>query len=327
MASGNELGRLKMIDLREVWHNEAGHFTPWLAREENLTLLADTLGMDLELESQEKGVGPFRADIVCKDAADGTLVLIENQLERTDHTHLGQLLTYAAGVDAVTIVWIAERFTEEHRAAMDWLNEHTGERISFFGLEIELWQIGTSPIAPKFNIVSKPNDWTKSGGGGGSGGGVITGTKALQQQYWLALREVLARRKSALKPQKAHPQHWLTVSIGRSNFYLAAVVNTLKERIGVELYMSGSEAKGHFRALASQKPQIEKEFGAAFDWQELPEKEASRILCVREHSSIEDQSAWPEQHRWLAETLERMSAVFKPRVMALSAVEAEDEAG
>jgi hypothetical protein len=274
------------------------------------------------LESQEKGVGPFRADIVCKDAADGTLVLIENQLERTDHTHLGQLLTYAAGVDAVTIVWIAERFTDEHRAAMDWLNEQTGERISFFGLEIELWQIGASPVAPKFNIVCKPNDWTKSGGG--SVGATTTGTKALQQQYWLALRELLASRKSLLKPQKAHPQHWLVVPIGRSNFHLSALVNTPKVRIGVELYMSGPEAKQHFRALESQKAQIEKEFGAALDWQELPKKEASRILYLRENSSIENQAAWPEQHAWLAETLERMSAVFKPRVAALPSSESEE---
>src|SRR6185312_8829511 len=106
--------------------------------------------------------GPLRADILCKDVGTDAWVLIENQLERTNHGHLGQLLTYAAGLDAVTIVWIAERFTEEHRAALDWLNERTDEKITFFGLEVELWQIGNSPVAPKFNIVSKPNDWAKS---------------------------------------------------------------------------------------------------------------------------------------------------------------------
>jgi hypothetical protein len=322
----SSLGRLHQVDLRKVWLNEPGHFTPWLAGEENLSLLADTLGMDLELEAQEKDVGPFRADIVCKDTTDGTLVLIENQLERTDHTHLGQLMTYAAGLDAVTIVWIAERFTDEHRAALDWLNEITNERVSFFGLEIELWRIGESPIAPKFNVVSKPNDWTKGGAGGGTGGAVVvTETKQLQQEYWRALRELLAERKSPLKPQKAHPQHWLTVSIGRSNFNLAALVNTTEGRIGVEMYMGGPNAKKHFKALEAQRAEIEAAIGSPLDWRELPAKEASRILLLRPNASIKDKTAWPSQHAWLADTLEKFSSVFKPRVLALSEGDAEGE--
>ncbi len=155
------LGRLeKITDLRDVWKTEAQDFTPWLATEGNLALLGDTVGLDLECEAVEKDVGPFRADILCRETGSNSLVLIENQVERTDHIHLGQLLTYAAGLNTVTIVWIAKRFTDEHRAAFDWLNEITGDEISFFGLEIELWRIGDSPIAPKFNVVSKPNEWT-----------------------------------------------------------------------------------------------------------------------------------------------------------------------
>src|SRR5437762_8950858 len=146
------LGRLEKIPLREVWTNESSDFTPWLARGENLKLLAETVGIELECEAQEKEVGPFRADILCKNTATDSWVLIENQLERTDHCHLGQLLTYAAGLEAVTIVWVAERFTEEHRATLDWLNERTDEKINFFGLEVELWRIGDSAIPPKFNI-------------------------------------------------------------------------------------------------------------------------------------------------------------------------------
>ena len=110
------LGRLTRVDLRDIWTSEASDFTPWLAREDNLAILGETLGIDLELEAQEKAVGPFRADILCKDIRSGTWVLVENQLERTDHSHLGQLLTYASGLEAVTIVWIAARFTEEHRS-------------------------------------------------------------------------------------------------------------------------------------------------------------------------------------------------------------------
>ena len=125
---------------------------PWLAREENLALLGETLGLELELEAVEQGVGPFRADIVCRDTVSNSRVLVENQLQGTDHRHLGQIFTYAAGLDAVTVVWIAARFTDEHRAALDWLNEITDQRVNFFGLEIELWRIGGSPLAPKFNV-------------------------------------------------------------------------------------------------------------------------------------------------------------------------------
>ncbi|MFO0864561.1 MAG: hypothetical protein U0744_07915 [Gemmataceae bacterium] len=156
------LGRLERAELRTAWSSESSDFTPWLAKEENIRLLGETIGIELEVEAEETGVGPFRADILCKDTINGSWVLIENQLERTDHTHLGQLITYAAGLHAVTIVWVAARFTEEHRAALDWLNEVTSEDILFFGLEVELWRIGDSPLAPKFNIVSSPNDWTRS---------------------------------------------------------------------------------------------------------------------------------------------------------------------
>ncbi|MEJ7591282.1 MAG: DUF4268 domain-containing protein [Planctomycetaceae bacterium] len=270
-------------------------------------------------------LGPYRADIVCKDTTDGSLVLIENQLEKTDHTHLGQLMTYAAGLDAVTIVWIAERFTEEHRAALDWLNEITSEKVSFFGLEIELWRIGNSPIAPKFNVVSKPNDWTKGGGGGGAGTVVITETKQLQLEYWRAFREVLAERKSRLKPQKAYPQHWINVSIGRANFHMSAIVHIAEERIAVELYIQGPDAKRHFKRLEEDKAEIEQKIGQQLDWRELPEREASRILQMRPNSSIKITELWPAQHNWIAESLEKFNSAFRSRIQDLPFAYGTDE--
>ena len=149
--SADSLGQLARVDLRQVWENEARDFTPWLARPENIALLGDTLGLELDVESTEADVGPYRADIVCRDmgggSPDGELVLVENQLGRTNHEHLGQLLTYAAGLAAVKVVWIAAPFTDEHRSALDWLNERTDRNVNFFGLEIELWRIGGSPTA------------------------------------------------------------------------------------------------------------------------------------------------------------------------------------
>ena len=138
----NQLGRLQRVSLRDIWQHEASDFTPWLAKEENLALLGETLSLELELEGQEENVGPFKADILCKDTLSGQFVLIENQLERTDHSHLGQLITYAAGLEAVTIVWIADRFTDEHRAALDWLNEISDDSAHFFGLELNSGGLG-----------------------------------------------------------------------------------------------------------------------------------------------------------------------------------------
>ncbi|MEZ6070528.1 MAG: hypothetical protein R3C10_09705 [Pirellulales bacterium] len=144
--TSTNLGRLEKVDLRAVWGTEDGDFTPWLGTDENIALLSDTIGLDLQVEAQEKEVGPFRADILCKDTANDTWVLVENQLEKTDHRHLGQLVTYAAGLDAVSIVWIAASITDEHRAALDWLNDITNEDINFFGLEVELFRIDDSVV-------------------------------------------------------------------------------------------------------------------------------------------------------------------------------------
>ena len=156
------LGRLERVDLRAIWVSEATSFTPWLARPENMAVLAETLNIELELEAQERAVGPFRADLLCKDVGTDRWVLIENQLERTDHTHLGQLLTYASGLEAVTIVWIAARFMEEHRSTLDWLNKITNESFRFFGLEVELWRIGSSPAAPKSSVCVPWEVWLVS---------------------------------------------------------------------------------------------------------------------------------------------------------------------
>lgn len=155
------LGRLERVQTREVFEHEALGFTPWLAQEENLALLADTIGLSLVLEAQEQPIGSFRADLLCKEHQTGQWVLIENQLDQSDHSHLGQIITYASGVQAATIIWIAGLFTEEHRAALDWLNASTVEEVQFFGIEIEFWRIGQSEAAPKFHIVSAPNKWKR----------------------------------------------------------------------------------------------------------------------------------------------------------------------
>ncbi|MBI5331155.1 MAG: DUF4268 domain-containing protein [Betaproteobacteria bacterium] len=316
------LGTLHKVELRNIWDTESGHFTPWLAQAENIELLSAAIGIDLEVEAQEKSVGPFRADILCKDTTTDSWVLIENQLERTDHTHLGQLLTYAAGLSAVTIVWIAEVFTEEHRAALDWLNEITEDRINFFGLEIELWRIGESPVAPKFNIVSKPNDWSKTVSEAAKriGSVEVSETKQLQQEYWADLKTYLTEAKSKLRSQKPLPQHWTNFAIGRSHFHLAAVQNTREKRIGVLLVLSGPDAKVHFKLLKSEKAEIEGAALQVFEWRELPDKKESHVVLQFENAAPTNRADWPRQHEWLKQTLDLFHRVFAPRVKSLDAL-------
>lgn len=199
-------------------------------------------------------------------------MLIENQLQRTDHSHLGQLLTYAAGLNAVTIVWIAERFTEEHRATLDWLNERTDEKINLFGLEIELWRIGDSPIAPKFNIISQPNDWSRTVQQAAAGGGEVSAHKQLQLKFWTAFKQHMEVKGSFIRCQKPLPQHWTNHAIGRSGVHLTSIVSLWNSETGVkgpeiraELYMDGPSAKQEFAALEKQKESIEKALGFALN--------------------------------------------------------------
>lgn len=317
----NPLGRLERVDLRKIWSSESSDFTPWLAREDNLKLLGETVGIELELEAQEKNIGPFRADILCKDTATDSWVLIENQLERTDHCHLGQLLTYAAGLSAVTVVWVAERFTEEHRAALDWLNERTDERINFFGLEIELWRIGESPVAPKFNVISQPNDWTRtiSETARQMQAGELSETKQLQHEFWTEFRRHMETSGSKLKTTKPLPQHWMNLALGRSDTKLMAVCNSRDNRIGAFVVMTDDPAKAQFQHLQSQRAAIEQEASTALEWQELPGKKESRVALRLGGVEPLNRAQWPEYHRWLREKLELLHRIFAQRVKSLPA--------
>ncbi len=323
MTSDNRLGRLQKVELRQAWVSESHHFTPWLAQCENLELLGDAIGIQLECEAQEKNVGPFRADILCKDTATEHWVLIENQLERTDHNDLGQLLTYAAGLEAVTIVWIAETFSNEHRAALDWLNQHTDEGINFFGLEVELWRIGDSPLAPKFNVVCKPNEWTRSIAESAKqlSAGPMTGSKVLQLQFWTQFREHLEAARSSIKPTKPLPQHWMNLAVGRAGFKLTALFSTAKDSITANVAIKDA-SKSFFHQLLDQRIEIEAEAGTPLEWEELPGKIESRIGWRRVGVNAEDQSGWATSHRWLQEHLEILQRVLGPRIRKL---EGEDE--
>ncbi len=302
---GETLGRLEKVDLRDVWTSEASDFTPWLAREENLSVLADTLGLELELEAEEKAVGPFRADILCRDTGSNAWVLIENQLERTDHNHLGQLLTYASGLQAVTIIWIASRFTEEHRSTLDWLNRITDTGFHFFGLEVELWRIGESSPAPKFNIVSKPNDWSRSVAQAARAmdEGEPTETRVVQEAYWRELHVALNNANGPV-PGNRLPQQksWMSYPIGRNKFRLGAAMLRRARQIRVQLLISGSNTVAYFGLLNREKSQIEQELGYSLVWELKFDRQRQRI-AIYDNADTSDKADWPRQHDWLANRL------------------------
>ena len=301
-----DLGKLEKVNLREVWETEDRDFTPWLAKEEHLQILADTIGIELELEAQEKNVGPFRADILCKNIDDDSWVLVENQIDRTDHRHLGQLITYASGLQAVTIVWIASNFTEEHRAALDWLNKITDDHFRFFGLELELWRINDSLPAPKFNVISKPNNWSKSISQAAKqiSEQPTTKTKELQYRYWTTFLDYLRENDTLLRLQKPMPQHWQNFTIGRSHFHIAALLNTREERIAVELCITDpNNAKIFYKLLETDREKIEAEIGAGLDWKELPDKTSSKVILYNNANPTHEED-WNNQHKWMKEKLE-----------------------
>lgn len=316
MTTTKNLGTLTRVPLREAWKHEAGDFTPWLSRADNLNMLADALGLsELVSVATEYWVGDFKLDILCTDGDDQ--VIIENQLEETNHKHLGQILAYAAGVGAKKVIWVAESFRPEHATALEFLNDNTTDALAFFGVQVELWRIGDSPLAPKFEVVVKPNDWAKSGRVQARAAADASPTKQLQQKFWTALIEKLSKSAPHIRPQTPRPQHWLNNSIGRSGFGLNITANTRDERLSVELWMPGSEAKSRFANLYAKRQEIEAQLGFELDWQELPESKACRVAAWYPGASIEDQSRWGEYLDWITQRLIKMDQVLRPIVKAL----------
>lgn len=312
------LGTLQKVEIREIWEHEATEFTPWLAKQENIDMLGSAIGLDLIVEAEEKDVGPFRADILCKDVATNNLVLIENQLEKTDHKHLGQLLTYATGLNAVSIIWIAAEFNEEHRATLDWLNKITGQEYNFFGVQIELYKIGNSQIAPDFTVVSKPNNWSRIVSSNTSKMDYedLGPTKIKQLHFWTRLCEDIKEKKdSPLRVRKPRPQHWHNFAIGASQVNLASIFNTKEEMIIAEVYIINN--KEIFKELEKNKESIEKEFGEELEWQLLPDRAASRIKITKTNCDLENEDNWEEYVNWLIGKLEKLYYVFNKRLADL----------
>jgi len=309
-----ELGTLAEVDLRGIWDYEARDFTPWL--KENIDRLNQVLGLDIEITEREGAVGPFAVDLVGKDLSSGRTVIIENQLEPTDHTHLGQLLTYTAGRGAKIVIWISPQFREEHRQALDWLNENTGEDQVFFGVEIKLVRIDNSRPAPLFKLVSQPNEWQKS----------IAGSKTIStrgeayQEFWTVLLGKLKERAPGMtNAKKGSPQSWCSIGAGRTGFAYAAAFKS-KGRLSAEVDIDTGEReknKQFFDQLYEQKDGIEKELNMALSWERMDSAQGCRIAVYREGSIGANEKELDELQDWAIETLIKFRNVFGKRIKML----------
>jgi hypothetical protein len=323
VTAATQLARLERVALRTAWPNEAANFTPWLAQKENLDLLSEKIGIPLQFEAVEKEVGAFYADILAKEPDTGRWVLIENQITPTDHGHLGQLLTYAAGLEAKTIVWIAEEFRDEHRAAIDFLNRATTDDYAFVGVQIELYRIGDSPLAPDFTVVAKPNDWSKksqlarrSVEAEGEDGEL----ERLWRDYWTGLVKAAMGHYPVLgsrSPYRGNWQTFETIKGGNPSFTLNAAFPWDKS-LRVEVYIDKSHAKEAFHALQAQKAQIERAFGHPLEWEELPRGQASRIAYYMPgNEKRRDDGTAGSQYEWLLTWGPKLANSLRPFITAL----------
>lgn len=308
-----KFGRLEKVELRDFWNKEDRDFTPWLANSENIKILSEAIGIELEVQSQEKNVGPFRADILYSDINDNHFVLIENQLERTDHTHLGQLMTYAAGLDAATIVWISPKFTEEHRAALDWLNRITDATFKFFGVEIELYKIGDSLAAPMFNVISKPNNWSKEVKKTTSSL-ILNDSGILRQEYWQSFKTFMENSKSFLTVGKPSHRLYSDFSIGRSGFNLSANIKVKEHRLYALIWIAGRNHKENFDKLYSNCfERSVSEFGSEINWYRNDNNNSSQVL-ISFQADFREREDWINQFQWFKANLEGFFNFFRSEI-------------
>jgi hypothetical protein len=308
-----EFGNIRKVNIRDVWPNEAQDFTPWLA--ENLEKLGEVLGMDLEMIEREASVGNFSLDILAKDLSTGHNVIIENQFSDTDHDHLGKMLTYAAGFDASTVVWISETVRDEHRQTIEWLNERTDTDTQFFVIEIEVVKIDDSKPAYNFKPVVFPNEWHKTRKQSSSEKSSAKGEA--YREYFQILIDELREKHSFTEARIAQPQNWFSFSSGVSGIVYGTSF-AQGGRVRAELYIDVGDwdrNKKLFDWLTEQKQAIESEFSEPLSWERMEERRASRVAVYREGTIEEDDEEALKQIRaWAIQKLLTFRKVFSPRL-------------
>lgn len=271
-----KLGKLQEIDIRKVWQHEQYDFSKWLASEENIKELGDALNLSLTDVETEKFVGNYRCDILCKDEITGKVVLIENQLESTNHDHLGKIITYASGLDASVVVWIVSSARQEHASAIEWLNKHTDDELSFFLVEVHAYKIGDSDPAPQFKIVEQPNDFVKSVKAI-SKSSDISDSERCRLEFWTQLNEVLEERGKPFNKRKPTTDHWYSIAMGSSECHISIDLVNKEHKIRIGVWIADN--KELFDKFYANRERIETSCGFKLAWDRLDSKKAS-LACT-----------------------------------------------
>ena len=304
-----KLGKLQEIDIRKVWQHEQYDFSKWLANEENIQELGDTLNLSLTDVETEKFVGNYRCDILCKDEITGKVVLIENQLEPTNHDHLGKIITYASGLDASVVIWIVSSARQEHSSAIEWLNKHTDNDLSFFLVEVHAYKIGDSDPAPQFKIIEQPNDFVNSVKII-SKNSDISDSERSRLEFWTQLNEVLEECGKPFNKRKPTTDHWYSVAIGSSDCHISIDLINKNHKIRVGVWIGNN--KDLFDKFYANKEQIEKICGFELEWNRLDDKKASFICTYIPGLDFDNTSNYPELMDKSIELVLTMRKAFVP---------------
>lgn len=261
-----KLGTLKEIDVRELWKHEQYDFSNWLAKEENIKMIDDEIGLTLINVNKEVFVGSYRCDLVAEDETTGDKVVIENQLEATNHDHLGKIITYAAGLDAKTIIWIVKEAREEHIAAIEWLNNNTSKKIGFFLMELHAYTIDDSRPAPMFKIIEKPNDFVKNSKSNLKDRD-LNKNQAERLYFWTEMNKVVIEKGRPFNIRKATTDHWYDVALGTSEAHISITLVSKNNYIAIEVYINNN--KDLYDSLYQMKDEIEEKLGLSLEWLRL----------------------------------------------------------
>ena len=306
-----KLGKLEEVDIRKVWPHEQYDFSKWLATEENIKELGDALNLSLTDVETEKFVGNYRCDILCKDEITGKMVLIENQLEPTNHDHLGKIITYASGLDAAVVVWIVASARDEHASAIEWLNKHTDDEISFFLMEVHAYKIGDSDPAPQFMIIEQPNDFVKIVKAVSKNSDMNESQKN-RLEFWTQFNEVVDSKGKPFNKRKATTDHWYNVAIGSSDASISIDLVNKEHKIRVSLWINDN--KDIFDALFQRKDEIETTLGFGLEWNRLDNKKASYICTYIKGLDFKKQDNYPMLMEQIVDLVLKMRNVF-PKFM------------
>lgn len=320
-----KLAALIHVSPREIWPNEAQNFTPWLAA--HIDQLSRILGMDLDVEGQEVPVGSFSLDILARDLGTDRRVVIENQLEKTDHDHLGKLLTYAAGFDASVIIWIAAEVRDEHRESIDWLNQHSDPDTEFFGIVVEVLKIEDSLPAVNFKPVAYPNEWRRERS---TRKAEPSARAERYRSYFQKLLDELRETHAFTGARQGQPQNWYSFSAGVSGIKYGTSF-AANRRVRAEIYLQIADRdlnKLTFDTISSRAKELETKFGEPLEWEKLESRHAARIAVYREGSIDADESTLDDIRQWAIERLLKFKEVFGPGLDRwVSEAREEEEAG